>query len=446
MADGPPRKASVDVDGSLAAVLDDLCFRFLNNLPASEYESFERLFFAVENAHWFYEDFHREHDRRLPKLQLREFSALVFRHSPVLRPHAGNVDALTAQFRSYKKDVPVCGAALLNPEMTKVLLVKGWGPGGKWGFPKGKIAKDESELNAAIREVREETGFDFSRLVDGHEEPATIDSYTTGRLCRIFIVHNVPEDTEFRTLTRKEIAKIQWVPIGALPDARGESTQGGGLSSTSQADLQQFQEKNFSKAWLDSRYTPKLRSHINRQRQHASCGADVAMSSNGSIAIQDAELRSSSGTIATNSASQSQSDRVQSKKNEGKKRRANDRQGACSRAGPAMRDAATFGLDDGPITMTDQERNDLFRTYVEEADKRAVEMGLGDDCWPVSYVTSKDLEPRTSAISDCPTGTDSNPSSGTPTDHLNPRLDPGTRAKECIRFRFNRNRILECLS
>ena len=42
--------ATLAAVGALAAVLDDLCFRFLNNLPASEYESFERLFFAVENA------------------------------------------------------------------------------------------------------------------------------------------------------------------------------------------------------------------------------------------------------------------------------------------------------------------------------------------------------------------------------------------------------------
>lgn len=44
-------------------------------------------------------------------------------------------------------------------------MVKGWGPRGAWGFPKGKVNKNESEVHCAIREVREETSYDISPLV-----------------------------------------------------------------------------------------------------------------------------------------------------------------------------------------------------------------------------------------------------------------------------------------
>jgi len=37
-------------------VLEDICTRFLLNCPAEEYDSFERLFFQIEEAHWFYSD------------------------------------------------------------------------------------------------------------------------------------------------------------------------------------------------------------------------------------------------------------------------------------------------------------------------------------------------------------------------------------------------------
>ena len=47
----------------------------------------------------------------------------------------------------------------------QVLLVKAWS-GKSWGFPKGKIDRDEDKLTCAIREVAEEVGYDISELVD----------------------------------------------------------------------------------------------------------------------------------------------------------------------------------------------------------------------------------------------------------------------------------------
>lgn len=35
--------------------------------------------------------------------------------------------------------------------------------GNKWGVPGGKIEKNETRLQAAIREVKEETGYDISK-------------------------------------------------------------------------------------------------------------------------------------------------------------------------------------------------------------------------------------------------------------------------------------------
>ncbi len=39
------------------AVFEELSFRFLQNLPHSELESEDRLFFQIQQAHWYYEDF-----------------------------------------------------------------------------------------------------------------------------------------------------------------------------------------------------------------------------------------------------------------------------------------------------------------------------------------------------------------------------------------------------
>ncbi len=64
-----------------------------------------------------------------------------------------SIDEIFASFTHYKTRVPVCGAILLNTALDKCLLVKGWHSRSSWGFPKGKINKDEPELECAKREV-----------------------------------------------------------------------------------------------------------------------------------------------------------------------------------------------------------------------------------------------------------------------------------------------------
>ena len=62
-------------------------------------------------------------------------------------------DAIYANFSAYKQTVPVMGAILLNVAMDKCLLVRGFKDSASWGFPKGKGAKEESDMACAIREV-----------------------------------------------------------------------------------------------------------------------------------------------------------------------------------------------------------------------------------------------------------------------------------------------------
>lgn len=43
-------------------------------------------------------------------------------------------------------------------------------PGGYWDLPKGKLEDNETNLEAALRELHEETGIADVRLIDGFEE------------------------------------------------------------------------------------------------------------------------------------------------------------------------------------------------------------------------------------------------------------------------------------
>lgn len=200
--------------------LDDLCVRFIVNLPKEELESVERICFQVEEAQWFYEDFIRPLDPNLPSLNLRQFCLRIFQHCPLLSGFSSYHHAAAfSEFLAYKTRVPVRGAIMLNEAMDEVVLVKGWKKNANWSFPRGKINKDEKDLDCAIREVYEETGFDIhaADLVGNDEDVKYIEVTMREQHMRLYVFRGVPINTVFEPRTRKEISKIQWYKLSELP-------------------------------------------------------------------------------------------------------------------------------------------------------------------------------------------------------------------------------------
>ncbi|KAL4890263.1 Dcp2, box A domain-containing protein [Aspergillus ambiguus] len=213
--------------------LDDLCVRFIINLPREELESVERICFQVEEAQWFYEDFIRPLDPALPSLNLRAFALRIFQHCPLMSQwsHYHHLTAFS-EFLAYKTRVPVRGAILLNQEMDEVVLVKGWKKGANWSFPRGKINKDEKDLDCAIREVYEETGYDVREagLVPDEKDVKTIEITMREQHMMLFVFRGVPRDTHFEPRTRKEISKIEWYKLSDLPTLKSSKQQDQGLA------------------------------------------------------------------------------------------------------------------------------------------------------------------------------------------------------------------------
>jgi len=116
-------------------------------------ETVERLLFQVEAAYWFYDDEYREiWPRTFPFYTLPQFSQKLFSMCELLKPFEQRTEELYDRFRQYKIQIPTCGAMLINPSATKVLLVLGY-KSKSWGFPKGKIDRDEEHAACAVREV-----------------------------------------------------------------------------------------------------------------------------------------------------------------------------------------------------------------------------------------------------------------------------------------------------
>ena len=108
---------------------------------------------------------------------------------------------------------------MLNDAMDEVVLVKGWKKGANWSFPRGKINKDEKDLDCAVREVYEETGFDVREagLVGKDEDMKFIEVTMREQHMRLYVFRGVPYHTHFEPRTRKEISKIKWYKLSELP-------------------------------------------------------------------------------------------------------------------------------------------------------------------------------------------------------------------------------------
>lgn len=203
--------------------LDDLCVRFIINLPQEDLMSIARICFQVEEAHWFYEDFIRVLDPSLPHMALKEFCLRMFQHCPLLAGF-GPEQHLQAyqEFMQYKTRIPVRGAIMLNHAMDSTVLVRGWKNNASWSFPRGKINKDEDDLDCAVREVYEETGLDIHKagLVPEDRNVKFIEVTMRDQHVRLYVFRDVPMDTVFEPKTRNEIGKISWYNLQDLPAFR----------------------------------------------------------------------------------------------------------------------------------------------------------------------------------------------------------------------------------
>ena len=186
---------------SFDAVLQDLEARFLTYLPPDEISTPERLFFHIEQCHWFYEDFYSDNHAHLTSFNLKDFSREFFSRSSLLCPYHDQYLDFMKEFSEYKSQIPVCGCIMMNPQLDKVVLVQNW-KGTSWSFPRGKINEGESPERCAVREVLEECGCDVCDLGFIPEKLQSIKHSIGQQQVELFIVPGVPEATVFIPIAR----------------------------------------------------------------------------------------------------------------------------------------------------------------------------------------------------------------------------------------------------
>ena len=118
------------------------------------------------------------------------------------------------------KKVKSCGCIVI--ENNKVLLIQQ--KKGNWGFPKGRVEKNESECETAIREVKEETNID---VIIEDKNKKYIDTYYSKKdefkEVVLFLGKRIGGEIKPQ---ENEIKNVEWVDLlGAINRITMKSTK-----------------------------------------------------------------------------------------------------------------------------------------------------------------------------------------------------------------------------
>lgn len=106
---------------------------------------------------------------------------------------------------------------LLSPDGSEVLLMRSWLGHQSWSLPGGGIQRAETPLQAAVREIKEETGL--------HVEPLALkelgvfpNPYKTAPFTIACFIGTTKKATPSQLAHRKlEVLDAQWFPVQKLP-------------------------------------------------------------------------------------------------------------------------------------------------------------------------------------------------------------------------------------
>ena len=120
---------------------------------------------------------------------------------------------LDADFRSLFRYVEAAGGLVFNPRGEALFIFRR----GKWDLPKGKLEPGETPVQAAVREVREETGLQILKPVK--ELPSTYHTYREKgqRVLKrtYWFIMDTP-DTELIPQAEEDIEKAVWDDISSF--------------------------------------------------------------------------------------------------------------------------------------------------------------------------------------------------------------------------------------
>eukprot|EP01106_Pelomyxa_sp_JSP_P005405 TRINITY_DN18568_c0_g1_i2.p1 TRINITY_DN18568_c0_g1~~TRINITY_DN18568_c0_g1_i2.p1 ORF type:complete len:249 (+),score=14.12 TRINITY_DN18568_c0_g1_i2:224-970(+) len=148
-------------------------------------------------------------------MTIANFLTCAFTHCDLLggfHQYLPCMDRVLLKASLHKATLDLCGCFCVDTSGTHVIVVQAYG-NNTWGLPMGKKNDDETELNAAIREVKEETGLEIGRFLN----PSKRAEMVIGRRkVIVFFCSGIPLSVPLHPQTKNEISCIAWHPIADI--------------------------------------------------------------------------------------------------------------------------------------------------------------------------------------------------------------------------------------
>lgn len=111
---------------------------------------------------------------------------------------------------AHKRTMQDAGGVVINKKTGYIVLIKMHH--NIWGFPKGKILKDESDLDGARREIYEEAGIDELEYIKDLDSYTRANSYNPDEMLDIhmFLFETHQEDVK---PLGQDVAEAKWFNV-----------------------------------------------------------------------------------------------------------------------------------------------------------------------------------------------------------------------------------------
>ncbi|KAK2714935.1 hypothetical protein QYM36_009814 [Artemia franciscana] len=144
----------------------------------------------------------------------KRFMHFIFEQDRVLKSHVSKVNTIYNKWQRQRAAIKTYGCILINKTCDKVVLVQVVGGQSRWSFPKGKIEENETEIECAVREVNEETGYNCENYIDAKKWIEHCGKRK--KYCKLFVIYEVDENFQFHPKVKNEILDIQWHSISDI--------------------------------------------------------------------------------------------------------------------------------------------------------------------------------------------------------------------------------------
>lgn len=203
---------------ALSSVLRKLIIQHFKSFNLETRQIDEDLFQDTQRAFYEYSDKCRVQDPSLPEMEEPLFYESLFRELDCLPHGVASAREAASKTRDVYRNRARAGAILISEDQKNVLMVRGNRHPSKFGFPKGRNESGESLQQTAIREVKEETGYDI--IISEQDISMAYRGYNCNSPITLFFIHDVheEEDHKMEPICSEEIAEISWVPLSNLPN------------------------------------------------------------------------------------------------------------------------------------------------------------------------------------------------------------------------------------